>query len=75
MAGGAERHGKLGELQQLDRSARQIGGGVIRSYPLQGGASGVLAADDVQVHEEGGAVDLERRQPWATLLHVLSSPG
>jgi len=59
---GTERHGKLVELQQLDGSGRKKGGGIIRSHPVQGGASGVLAADDVQVLEEGGAVDfLEQR--------------
>jgi len=50
------------ELQQLDGSGRKKGGGIIRSHPVQGGAFGVLAADDVQVLEEGGAVDfLEQR--------------
>ena len=54
---GTERHGKLVERQQLDGSGRKKGGGIIRCHPVQGGASGVLAADDVQVLEEGGAVD------------------
>ena len=59
---GTERHGRLVELQQLDGSGRKKGGWIIRSHPVQGGASGVLAADDVQLLEEGSAVDfLEQR--------------